>query len=291
MTIEDDDDLFGGDDLDENLQVKDEPIAVEPERTRQDKKNQRGELLRMNEELRTQNQDLHTRLARLEGATAEREAAERRRQQQDPANDPLANEIAYCDKRLIELSAESDQAYQAKVSRGEKWTEKDRDEWSAKALGIQNHKSRLIARQAMNDAGVRPTDPAEQARQRLSYDYPEVTAHPRAYEYARSLYNAEIQAGTKDDKALVDRVMSDARQRFGLGEKQERGDRDRRRENYTGSGASGGGGGASRSGGSGRTFITKDEAKMAEALFPKLDKKAAHAKWVKEVRDQESADG
>lgn len=284
---DEDDDLFGDDELDENLEAKgdNEDADGDSDETRAGKKKERGRLWNALQTKERENVEMRERLARLEGRSqAETEAAARARQANQ--RDELQDQIAWCDNELGRIVKEYESEFRQAQLDKRPWTEEDKKRHDQKHITVSNTKQELITKKVLRDSGVRPHNPDEAKKELLKAQYPDVFADERLQRLTNAHYQLELQRGGKDGPELVALAVKKARAevRGGSGEPRERGDddrSDRRESSYRGvSGAGGGGESRGAAGGSGgrSVKITKLEADLAEQRWPELSPAEAHKK-------------
>jgi hypothetical protein len=254
----------------------------EPERSRDDKKRERGRLRERNDELERQNVEYAQRLARLEGMAqmlpSQLQALQQQRAyaQQQPAQDPIDSEL----EALYDHQERLYEAASAMQRAGQLSPEKQRDlQRQSRKLDMQ--KNELLVRKATRgQQPARPHDPLEGARVMMQMEFSDVYGNAAALQYAEGEFYRMRAKGAPDDLGSVKAAMELARNEFGLRGRRSTPVSEATRERYTSRSK-----GASSSGAAERRTMSLSSAQksMATSMFPGLSEREACQKWVNEV--------
>lgn len=250
--LDDDEAKAGADDDDD-----DEPPA-KPDR--KERRRERGKLIEQVSTVTNENAALRERLAHLEGQI--KSIGQQQPKTENPEKDPLDADIENVNRQAQLLR----DAYNA---RGGKMTPEERARFAAEAEQLDNRRIELRVQKQIKSLNLPKAQDPSQVRAQAAYSivaarHPDVAQKPEAFRYAESLYNARVMVpGTKPGIELLDQVMEDARERFGLVAKPK--PTENTRAQFAGPPK----GNASAGSTAGpRTFKpTKDHWKMADAAF------------------------
>lgn len=267
---------------------------TEPELTRQEKKRSRyremSERARKADELEAQlaeerrqreeeNRRFQLQLQQQQLMWQQQGAHGQQRQQPDP----VQTEIEGVEREQALLLKEWGQL-QAKPGGV---TQRDVDEYRQKALELQRKHQRLVAKSVLLE-NQQQHDPRAQAyeaqmqavRGYLITTYPDVIQNDKARSWAIARWHQRIAEGASDTRELVEKVMRETRQRFGLGGEQRPAPDARTRQQF--SGVRNGGAGQ-RNDAPRKATLNKDQQKMALAMYPDLPEEKAYALWYTKV--------
>ncbi len=113
-------------------------------------------------------------------------------------------------------------------------------------------------------------------RQQLINRYGDVLQHPHASGWSLGTHAARVAAGEQDSEALRDEVAEEARKRFGLPSQVRRSaPTANNRAKYTGMSAGANGSARASASGGNTMTLSKEDVKMATAMYPKKPQKEA----------------
>lgn len=257
---------------------------------------------RRNERSR-QRMEERTRLIVAEQMAREREAnqqaeserlrlilSETRRQPETPQKDPLEENIRYSTIAQRAIVAEWEALPEETRKNPEKvaeWREKLAEEVQrTEDFKYQLRRNQERAQEERNQRSQPQTPPQQTAFiLHMRGKYPDVYADQKAVQFAQAKWLEAGAEGKRQDPALFEKCLQDAQvkilgkpaQRATSGGKPNANERAR----FTGT-SRGAGEGGSSSGGA--PSVTKDEAKIAVAMYPSLPRPKAIAKWYKVVK-------
>lgn len=184
-------------------------------------------------------------------------------------------------------------AFRAERDNGTLTPEKE-EQYIRRAREIESKKIAAVVRQ--NGLGGQQITPQQvqmlAQRQMLMNRYGDVLQHPQAARYALGVLETRRARGEQDSEGLYDEIAEEARQRFGMQSQVRRPPPSAaQRQRFSGISAGGREAMARGNGNGGSMKLTKEDQKMATAMWPKLKPQEAFKRYAANLVQKRAARG